>query len=78
MADTDITSTYDFVDKRVARGVSGSSVLTGQNNYDTISDLRTALNTIDATRYSTARLNSMTKNDMIYAYRLEVDSAGVR
>jgi hypothetical protein len=78
MADIDINGPYDFVDKRVARGVNGASVLTGANNYDNINDLRVVLFGISATKYSSIRLDGMTKNDMVYAYRLEVDSAGVR
>ena len=35
-----------------------------------ISDMRTALNTYNATSYSTARLDQLSENDLIYACRL--------
>lgn len=78
MANSDLASTYDFVDKRVGRGLTGASVLTEQNNYDTINDLRTRLIAINSTTYTAARLDAMTRNDMIFALRTESDSAGIR
>lgn len=36
----------------------------------TISALRTALNTFNATSYSSSRLDTMNRNDMIYAARI--------
>ncbi len=79
MADMDLTSTFDFVDNRTGRGYSGStSSLVEQNNYDSIAELKTRLTALAASSYTAARLNTMTKNDMVYALRTLQDAAGMR
>lgn len=55
----------------------------GQNNLDadnldSIAAMRARLTAINATSYSAARLNAMTKNDMIYAIRLHDHGATVK
>ncbi len=77
MADLDVDSTFGFVDKRVARGVSGATVLTESNNFDNINDMRPRLAAINGTYYTAARLNVMTRNDMVYALRREGDPTGI-
>lgn len=67
---------FGFVDKR--RGRDQGTALSEQANYDLVSDLRTRLNALSATAYSTARLDTMTVNDMVYALRVaSADSAGI-
>lgn len=48
------------------------SAQTGFEDADalSISSMRARLNAIDATAYSSANLNTMTRNDMLYALRL--------
>lgn len=78
MADLDIEDPFGLVDKRRGRGTSGAHTLAEANNLTSVSAMKTRLTAINATKYSAARLASMTKNDMEYAIRLETaDSAGV-
>lgn len=77
MAQIDIETPFGFVDKRKGRGDAGVSALVGQNNYDNITDLRTRLTAISATTYTAARLDAMSKNDMIYAVRVTDDPTGI-
>lgn len=66
-----------FVDKRRARD-HGTPGLTEYANYGQVSTLRTRLNGLSATSYTTARLDSMTVNDMVYALRVaSADSASI-
>lgn len=39
-------------------------------NWNSIAKMRAALTAVDATYYSAARLDTMTKNDLVYAVRL--------
>lgn len=77
MADLDIDGPRGVVDKRRGRGMTGASVLTSTANQDTISAMKTRLNTINATSYSAARMATMTENDLMYAIRLADDAAGI-
>jgi len=77
MANTDVSGTFDFVDVRLARGTA-KIPLAEENNYDSITDLRTRLAAINAGYYTAARLDMMTKNDMIYALRQASDAAGIK
>lgn len=78
MADLDTSDPVGIVDKRRGRGTTGAHTMTEVNNTTSISALKTRLTAISATKYSAARLASMTKNDMLYALRLETaDSAGI-
>ncbi len=47
-------------------------------NYHSVTSLRTRLAAISAGFYTAARLNQMTKNDMVYAVRVADDAAGIR
>lgn len=80
MAQLDISfARRQFTDKRRGVGVDvgGTEATAETNNYDTVAELRSRLTTLNSTSYTTARLEQMTKNDMIYALRLEGDSAGI-
>jgi len=79
MADLDLTTT-DFTDSRNGRGVvvTADSNFAERANADDIKSLKARLTALDATSYSAARLATMTKNDMLYALRVEsADSAGI-
>lgn len=77
MASMDISEPH-WTDKRQGRGWSGASSLAEQNNYDNVTDMRTRLTALSATSYTSARLDAMTKNDMVYALRVaSADSAGI-
>ena len=67
-----------FVDKRRGRTQDGAA-LTEASNYGQVSTLKSRLAAISATKYSAARLATMTVNDMVYALRLETaDSGGIK
>lgn len=77
MANMDI-SEPEWTDCRQGRGWSGASSVVEQNNYDNVTDMRTRLAVINGTYFTSARLDIMTKNDMVYALRQASDSAGIR
>lgn len=87
MADTELENPLGYIDKRrnnkgqdlgnangnpVAAGASDSS------NLSTVAGLRARLIAINAGYYTAARLNQMTKNDMVYAVRQNDDAAGIK
>lgn len=76
MANKENENSQGFVDKR-RTATTTNAVVGTPANYDSVSALRTRLGTIDGTYFSSARLDQMTKNDMVYALRLADDSAGV-
>lgn len=78
MADVDTENVYGIVDKRRNnKGQNTSQLLTTAANYDDVASLKARLGAISATTYSAARLNSMTKNDMVFALRHTDDAAGL-
>jgi hypothetical protein len=78
MADLDINDITGVVDKRTGRGRTGAHQMAEIANVTSISALKTRLTAISATKYTAARLASMTENDMLYALRVEsADSAGI-
>lgn len=78
MADLDINDITGVVDKRTGRGRTGAHQMAEISNLTSVSAMKTRLTAISATKYSAARLASMTENDMVYAIRLETaDSAGI-
>ena len=78
MAQFDNEHVQGFVDKRRVRGEAGVTVLSNSaNNYDNVTDLRTRLTAISGTTYTAARLDAMSKNDMVYALRVADDAAGI-
>lgn len=67
-----------FVDKRRGRGGVGADVVAEVANMMSVSLLRARLTALKPTAYTAARLNSMTRNDMIYAVRKEsADTGGI-
>ena len=80
MANADLDSNDGVVDKRDATSAgarSATTQLTTPVNYFDITKLRARLNTINAGRYTSAYLDTLTRNDMIYALRTLDDSAGI-
>lgn len=78
MPDLDINDPTGVVDKRRGRGLTGAHQMTEIANTTSVSALKTRLAAISATKYTAARLASMTENDCLYALRLEsADSAGI-
>lgn len=76
MADLDITSNGGIVDKRFGRG--GNNPYAEKANMYDINTLKARLTALSATRYPATKLAQMSKNDMIYALRVEsADSAGI-
>lgn len=68
-----------FADKRSgASTASGSTAVGTAANYTSPAAMRTRLAAINGTYYTTARLNSMTENDLTYALRLADDAAGIK
>jgi hypothetical protein len=71
----------NIIDKR--RAAAGSTTVglstfpATPANYASISALDTRLAAISGTKYTQARLDTMTLNDKVYALRLEDDSATV-
>lgn len=66
-----------FPDRRRGRTQDGVAIAE-INNMQTIAGLKARLTALSATKYTAARLASMTVNDMTYALRLESgDSAGI-
>lgn len=63
-------------DNRTVSGVSGISATTGDEAYK-IADLRAALTAANGAYYTSAQLDKLTRNDMIYALRTINDSAGI-
>lgn len=76
MANANLGVVIDVVDKRQTQGL-GTSAITTPANYDDVTALRTRLAAISGTAYSAANLDAMTKNDMVYALRLNDDTAGI-
>lgn len=78
MADLDINDPTGVIDKRKGRGLTGAHQMTEIANTSSISALKARLTALSATKYTAARLATMTENDMLYALRLEsADSAGI-
>lgn len=78
MAELEIGNSVGFVDKRMGRGSTSASVVTELDNFGSIKGMRDRLQALNGTYYTNTRLNQMTKNDLIYALRLEsTDKAGI-
>lgn len=67
---------YDITDKRVIQGQLASPLATPLEYVDT-AKMRTRLAAFNAALYTTAYLNTLTKNDLVYATRLADDAAGI-
>ncbi len=78
MANLDVGNRPRVVDKRAGRGTT-TSPLTWIDWYTRdVTAMRTRLTANSGTTYTDAKLNTMTKNDMLYAIRMGNDLAGVK
>lgn len=81
MADSERENGPGFVDVRYDnKANTGSLAGTPHSgvNYNDVADLRTRLAAANGAYFTAARLNGMTKNDMVYALRVIDDAAGIR
>jgi len=76
MANIETENIWGYVDKRETPA-SQTDNLTTPANFADVSSLRARLTAINSTTYTTARLDKMTKNDMVYAVRVSDESAGI-
>lgn len=76
MANANLGTANDVVDKRQTQGVATSPIATPAN-YASVSAMRTRLAAINGALYTSAYLDVMTKNDMVYAIRTSDDAAGI-
>lgn len=75
VADLNTNNLLKVVDKRRGRGTTVSPI--NMANMDDVSSMRARLTAISNTSYTTARLNAMSTNDMVYAIRLNDELAGI-
>lgn len=78
MANLDVGNRQRVVDKRAGRGTTASPLTATDTNARDVTAMRARLTAISGTTYTAARLNTMTKNDMLYALRMSDDLAGVK
>lgn len=74
MANAQVDSPHNFVDKRRGRVFTAGDPNAETANMGSISAMRTRLAAINPTYYTSARLDAMTENDMVYALR---DTPGI-
>lgn len=74
MANADLDNPLGFVDKRRVSTTSAALVATPANFFS-IGALRTRLAAFNGAYYTSARLDQMSDNDMVYALRV-ADEAG--
>lgn len=78
MANLDVGNRQRVVDIRAERGTTASPLTWTDWNARDVTAMRARLTAISGTTYTAARLNTMTKNDMLYALRMSDDLAGVK
>lgn len=81
MAFTETENIFGFVDKRMASAIPDDArpgTVDSTVNYNDVENLRARLTTIDGTYFSTTMLDRMTKNDMVFAVRINDDLAGMQ
>ena len=84
MAAVDIENVVGYVDKRRTKddvgGTAGKTWAATSAYADvpaSLTTLRARLTTINSSYYTAARMDTMTRNDLVYAARLSDDAAGV-
>lgn len=81
MADSNIDFSYGFIDvRRNNKGQQTTPLGTQQstNNYDGVVNMRARLTAVNPGYYTPKLLNTMTKNDHVYAVRLADDLGGIK
>lgn len=77
MADAQIGSIdLGFTFRNETQGSNAALVATPAN-YASVSAMKTRLAAINGTSYTTARMNTMTVNDLAYALRLNDDAGSI-
>lgn len=76
MANTDLLNQEGFTQAGRAGNANGAEVATPAN-YASVSAMRTRLAAINGTYYTSARLDQMTVNDMVYAIRVNDDATTI-
>lgn len=77
MANLDIGNRERVVDKRAGRG-NTTNPITADASIKDITATRARLTAINAGYFTSARLDKMTKNDMLMAIRINDDNAGIK
>ena len=80
MANADLLDNKGFAERRGSTNAQAKSSITPLAtplNYFDIAKMRARLNTINAGRYTSTYLDTLTRNDMEYALRTLDDSAGI-
>ena len=80
MARAMLAPSGSFVDKRdstAANATGSTSLLATPLNYVDITKMRARLTAINSGRYTSAYLDVMTQNDMVYALRTLDDAASI-
>ena len=75
MPDLDVGNMHNYIDKRHGRG--GNHPSAEYANLKDIAAMKTRLTAISSARYPASKLASMTENDLVFAIRTEVESAGI-
>lgn len=76
MADTEKENVIGFVDKRRTQSTINTAI-SNPTLYSSVDGLRFRLNQALPALYTSTLLNTMTKNDMVYALRTLDDAAGI-
>jgi hypothetical protein len=78
VANVETENSKGFTDKRrLPAAAARPGTATTAVSYNDVATLRTRLQAINGAYYTTARLDGLTKNDMVYAVRLADDAAGI-
>jgi hypothetical protein len=78
MADAQVRPLTGILDKRQGRSAATTQVTnTFANNVKDIASMRARLTAISGTTYTTARLDTMTANDMMYAIRVNDEPTSI-
>jgi hypothetical protein len=78
MANNDIANHMGFVAKnKVSLAGDANSGVATPANYASVASMRTRLAAINGSYYTTAMLDAMTENDMVYALRTLDDSGTI-
>lgn len=75
MANVERENLLGFIDKRTTPTITELPYT--EVDYSDVNSLRTRLSTLNAAYYTTARLDALTKNDMVWALRQIDDVAGI-
>jgi hypothetical protein len=80
MPSFDIEQPFGFQDIRQGRGIAsgGAATLAEEVNYRSLTAVRARLTALNAAYFTSARMDVMTDNDLIYALRATGDLASIK